>query len=252
MFVDKKYIWDKVPNHNLTIEITDVSLKDYEELINRTLHLQSEDLLISHKSKRGEILLNSNYKGKIYVNGLYVTTNGDLLYGYNIKPEYLKIGRDRNLVNSFDIKSQTSKIWREHSGELLTELIKNNAPDVSYLHSSVDYIDDNYANSIEEIEDIADVVFNSYKKDYSYDNLVFVSDTKEYEDTLSFYDEVKPIVVSETVKCLLESSDKYKETKSNFKKKTLTKQQKYTIWKSRYKFDLTNAAIKELDEIVGV
>lgn len=251
VFVDKKYVWDKVPNNDLTIEISDITQEDYDELVNRTLQLQGDYSFIH--SKRGEILSGSEHVGYIYVNGLYVTTNEDLKYGYNIKPEYLRIGRDRNLLNSFDIKVQTSKMWLEHQGEVLIGLIKDKVEDVYYITSTTDHTNiDAFEKSRETIETTADALYNSYLKDHENKNIAFVTSNDGYETITSLYSDVTPIIVDHNIKELISHSESHKKDKSNFKKNNLSKTQKYTIWKSRNSRYLDNTSIKELDEIVGV
>lgn len=251
VFVDKKYVWDKVPNNDLTIEISDINQKEYNELINRTLQLQEDYKTI--KSKRGEILLDTKHTGMIYVNGLYVTTNEQLKYGYNIKPKYLKIGRDRNLLNSFDIKVQTSKMWLENQGDLLVSLIKDKVEDVVYITSTTEHENiEVYEKSKEIIRTTADTLYSSYLKDYDNKNITFVTTNDAYETVSSMYSDVTPIIVDHSIKELIEHSESHKKDKSNFKKNELTRTQRYTIWKSRNSRYLDNTSIKELDEIVGI
>ena len=47
------------------------------------------------ETKYGEIILDEAYAGEVYVNGLFVDCNSDLKYGYNFKPKYIRLERDR-------------------------------------------------------------------------------------------------------------------------------------------------------------
>src|SRR5699024_8809842 len=54
-FVDKKKVWNKVPNNDLTIEISNITKEQYEEIVKSNLHLQ--DVGEKVKTVRGDILL---------------------------------------------------------------------------------------------------------------------------------------------------------------------------------------------------
>lgn len=63
----------------------------------------------------GEILVDEYYDfaGKIYVNGLYVTDDERLEYGYNFNPQYIKLERDRKTCSSWDVGTYTSLMISE-------------------------------------------------------------------------------------------------------------------------------------------
>ena len=82
-----------------------------EDVINKvranTLQLQ-QDIGSFHRVLQGDILLGQ--PGKLYVNGLFVSDTG-LEFGYNVKPQFLKLERDRQTVSSFDLKWLTKDMW---------------------------------------------------------------------------------------------------------------------------------------------
>ena len=246
IFIDKKYAWNKLPNNDLTIEIKNISSDEYNKLIERSLFLQED--LNTLKGNRGRVLLDAKFKGKIFVNGLYVSTQNILKYGYDIKPKYLEIGRDRNLVNSFDIQLQTSYIWRENNSEVLIDLIKEICPDVSYINSW--RLNDDMKES-EKMKDISEDVYNNYMAEKGNDNLYFVSSQEELNNAKNQYEDITPILVSRNIKEMIEeNSFKYSEKKGKLKKKELSTEQKWNIWKSKYRLYLPNDAVRELDKII--
>lgn len=249
IFVDKKYPWLETPNNDLTIEIKNITSEDYKELVDRTLFLQGD--LETLDSTRGRVLLNKDkYKGKIFVNGLYISTQEILEYGYDIKPKYLNIGRDRNLVNSFDIQYQTSYIWRENNSDILLDLIKRGCKDVSYLNTW-SFSDGNFFKEKEKIVDVANDLYEEYVDEYEDDNLYFVSSQEELNNVKEEYENVKPVLVSTNIKSLIEDNNCYYiEKKETFKKKELSTKQRWTIWKSKYLNYLTTDAKRELEKIM--
>lgn len=238
--VDKKFVWESVPNNDLTIKIEGISNEDYNELIERTLILQGDiDYLDCVK---GKILLDPKYKGRIFVNGLFINQNDSFEYGYDIKPKYLDIGRDRNLTNSCNIQFQTSYMWSEYpDDDRLKKLIKDNAFEVQHIN----FCYENY-----NIFKISDNLYEDYVEEEKEENLIFVSSQKEYEDAVKEYEDVKPIIVSTKVKNIIENSYEYKESKENFVKKEISKEDKYTLWKSKYSNELSYEAEKALDALI--
>lgn len=137
--VEKHPFWSRVPDSNLTFVIDGIHPAMLELIKERNLHLEQptdfEDI-----SWYGRILFDRKHAGQIFVNGLYVTTLDQLKYGYDIKPAHLKIGRDRNLVSSFDIQWVTSSMWGESARQSeAVKLISEGANDTAYIHSSRSY-----------------------------------------------------------------------------------------------------------------
>lgn len=250
IFIDKQFIWETLPDNDLTITIDNIEEEEYNELLERTLCLHDEIKFL--EGERGKVLLDSRFKGKIFVNGLYVSTQDFLEYGYDIKPKYLSIGRDRNLVNSFDIQAQTSAIWRENNSDMLIDLIKNDCPDVCYLKDSYEWKNnDSFLKSSKEINVISENVYESYINEAEDDYIYFVSSQKEMTEVKEIYEDVKPFIVSEQVKKLIEdNSIKYKNKVSSFKKKELSFEQRFTIWKSKYANYLPTDGKEELYKLI--
>lgn len=64
----------------------------------------------TRESEYGTLLLNSEFAGKFFVNGLYVQDYYGFKYGYDFKSEYVDLDRDRRAINYFDLKELTTKI----------------------------------------------------------------------------------------------------------------------------------------------
>lgn len=246
IFVDKKFIWENVPNNDLTIKIENIDENEYNDLIERTLFLQ--DNIENLECKRGKILLDTKYKGKIFVNGLFVSINDKFEFGYDIKPKYLDIGRDRNLTNSCNIQFQTSYMWSEYpNDERLKTLIKNESFDICYLN--------NFYESYTNLNELSNNIYEDYLEENIEDikedkNVVFVSSQKEYANASKEYSNIVPIIVPSKIKEIIENSSKYKSSKENLEKREISKKDKYSIWKSKYADQLTYEAEKELDKLI--
>ena len=243
VYVETLKLWEKAPDNNLTIEIEGINAEDYKYLVVRTLQLQTAYKRNMLECHRGNILLDDKFKGKIFVNGLYINTNSRLNHGYDIKPEFLTIGRDRNLVDSFDIYNATSLMWKDHHNHnRLYELLKNDCEDVKYIKDSF------YKNS-EELE-IGNKLYEDFKEEYG-ENAIPVSTEEELNITISKYSNAKPVVTSRLRGDLITASPMFSESIKTFDEVELSRKDRYKQWKMKYKYDiLGDKGLEELDEIL--
>lgn len=131
--IEKKQIWDRVPDSDLTIMVHGISKEEWEgAIVPSNLHLQ-HNYEVLYSTKYGEILSGKDQAGKIYVNGLYVCKYDPYRYGYNFKPGQLNLDRDRKLVSDFDLRWLSSKMWADHPDVI--QLVEQGLPDVMYVGS---------------------------------------------------------------------------------------------------------------------
>lgn len=92
--------------------------------------LMQEEMHDSIQTNQGRIL--PSRPGKLYVGGLYVCDT-KLSYGYDMKPEYLKLERDRMTVSDFDVKWQAKDMWfSTKRWDDIAVLMEKNIPDLEY------------------------------------------------------------------------------------------------------------------------
>lgn len=116
-------------NKGLTVVIFGLTPADVEEV--RASCLKMQDSIGQAKATEyGDILLER--PGTLYVGSLYICKT-DLVHGYNIKPEYLKLERDRQTVDSWELKRMTRDMWFA-TGEVdkVAAMIEANIADVEY------------------------------------------------------------------------------------------------------------------------
>ena len=82
----------------------------------------------------GDLLLQKRYKGMIFVKGIYVQTDMDMQFGYNLKN--VGLDRDRRMVASYDLGRSTSKMLSvavakrpEKMTKIVWEMINNEVKD---------------------------------------------------------------------------------------------------------------------------
>lgn len=123
--------------NGLVIEVGNVTQEEYDSI--QSIWLGFKEGYEKIDTSKGEILLDESEKNNIYVNGLYISCSADLQYGYNFKPKYLKLERDRKSCDSFNAKMLTSEMLNEafledklEPGKLM-ELVEDNNDDVEFL-----------------------------------------------------------------------------------------------------------------------
>ena len=115
----------------LTFELTGLSQDDLQAIHDSNLHMWNSVGRVNETSK-GRILW--DHPGKLYVNGLFVCET-QLKYGYDMKPEFLRLERDRQTVSSFDLQFLSKDMWFEtQQFEHVAELIEQDVPDLKYAN----------------------------------------------------------------------------------------------------------------------
>lgn len=174
-YVDKKYPWQKVPDNNLTIVVENITSEDYKLICDYILSLHTDIGDTIDCGRFGTILLNPELRGKVFVSGLYVCTNERLNYGYNIKPVFLQLDRDRKTVDNFNLLWTTSRMWVENQerAEFIEMLYgEDTPPDISYIGSLCN------TNSIDPT--VLDKFLNTYGPD-----AIPVTSQEDYDLVLS-------------------------------------------------------------------
>lgn len=111
----------------------------FKDILSKISLRHNDHTVIAKHSSYGEILdPESIGKGKIFIGGLYISTSKELEYSYNFNPGILKIGRDRNITDTFDIKYYAGNyIFKYISSMYIDTFMKhltNKAPDLEYIN----------------------------------------------------------------------------------------------------------------------
>ena len=93
--------------NDLVFEISGFNSSELDELENEFLGLNGQ-AYNSIQTSYGEILTDSDYKGKVFVDGLPVYEDDNFDYGYNFKPCYVTLDRDRKSINIYQLKRLTA------------------------------------------------------------------------------------------------------------------------------------------------
>lgn len=92
------------------IEVGGITAEEWETMKGHFLFLS--DLKGRHvETSQGTLLLDARYQGKMFVKGIFVQNNPQLIYGYNLKDA--QIDRDRKMIQSADSQFRILDIWKE-------------------------------------------------------------------------------------------------------------------------------------------
>lgn len=100
------------------------------EAIKASCLLMQESIGEVIPTSKGRIL--KSRPGMLYVKGLFVCET-KMRFSYDIKPEFLKLERDRSTVSDFDLGFLTKQMWFEAERPAeVAELMEANVPDLEY------------------------------------------------------------------------------------------------------------------------
>lgn len=101
------YIEDVDKSEDVEVEVLNVSPPTWAQVESRVLWLRPNLNVLDTDS--GSLLTDVREAGKIYVKGLYVTTNSKFLVGYNFKN--LQLDRDRMMTYDFNAEWEAARVW---------------------------------------------------------------------------------------------------------------------------------------------
>lgn len=234
----EKHRWKTPPDENLTFTIHGTDAKTISDIGMSNLHMKKPKKVI--ETDYGRILMGERHVSKVYINGLFVSIKAGFKYGYDIKPEYLTIGRDRNLIGDFDLSWITSRMWAQATDRplLASTMIKDSAPDINYIKS--------FTSSAGVLAKTMEAEFKG-----TYGKIAIpVSSQKEYDAVKGSYKKVKPIIVKELIRTIL--LDSTRETLKKAPKKRDTRQPQEILHDFRKKIwtRIDKVDLNELDRII--
>ncbi len=236
------------PNTGLVIEVGNVTTDEEYHLRPTWIGFDGLDESERVKTAYGDILLGDYFSGKVFVNGLFVDCNADLKYGYDFKPKYIKLERDRKTCDSFDAREITCRMIAEgmvNGGipiEEVNRMVSENVDDVYNFEYNT------YENDVQKVQE---VLLNAFDKQnptpfsipvYSQDD---INKVKAYGGN--------PVVVPHKVANLLkdETTKRIQELVTAPTGKSLTLKERFQRWYDAYSSKLNEGARQELAELIN-
>lgn len=158
--------------NDLIFEISGFEFSELDELENEFLDLSGQ-AYESIQTSYGEILTDEKFKGKIFVDGLPVYEDDNFNYGYNFKPCYVTLDRDRKSINIYELKRLTalSVACCTDNFAFVDEVVEGKGKDSEYiLDQNISFTSEfkqKYAEHLKEKFDIkeTDIVINENSKE---------------------------------------------------------------------------------------
>lgn len=143
--------------NDLTFSISPVDQQLYNSLL-EYFPCINDDFGEVVNCDNGQILLDKKFKGKMYVEGLYVQTDDNFKYGYNFNSDVVELDRDRKAINYYELRALTAQsiITAEECNKEIFDAITDSCVDVRDIE--------------EVIEEASDSFLQEYRDQFYYEN----------------------------------------------------------------------------------
>lgn len=235
-------------NRGLDIVIGNVSNNEYEDLYEVWLGLGDKDSYEKVTTSYGEIITDEYYQGHIFVNGLAVYFDREMNYGYNFKPQYIFLERDRKTCSSWDVETMTSKMITEAvlNGDIemeeVEELIGGQSRDVGHY---------TFTTYCSDTQEVIRKLIESFDKQHPEPFAIPVNSQSKIDLVKSYGG--KPIVVPYRIADLLKDETERRITKliASIPAETMTIKERLQRWINAYRSRLTEESIKQFEDILN-
>lgn len=214
-------------NSDLIIEVGNVSEQEYDDLRHIWLGFENRHSKIS--TSYGDILLDEELKGNVYVNGLYIECSSSFQYGYNFKPEYLILERDRKSCDSWSAKKLTAT--------MVSEAMVNGGLEMETVHFMIEEDTDaitniDYSYDDENKEKVTDMLKDAF--DQQNEESIPVNTQSDYSMVKEFGG--NPVFVPYRVGAMLTEVKKERITRllDSVKQQAVTPKEKLQCWYDQY------------------
>lgn len=233
----------------LCIEVGNVSWGEYCGLSDVWMKFDEDDHMDMSvvDTSYGEILTDEDYAGKVYVNGLSVNCNADLKYGYNFKPKYIKLERDRKACDSFDAREITCRMIAEG-------MVNSDIPidEVNRMVNDevVDVYNFEYNTYEEDVQKVQEVLLEAFDKQNPQPYSIPVVSQEQFRKIKAYGG--NPVVVPSKVEKLLkeEISQRIRELEELPVSNSLTLKERFSRWYDIYSGELNDDAAKEIKILI--
>lgn len=240
--------------NDLIFEISGFEESELNEIENEFLGISGQ-AYNSIQTSYGEILTDSQYKGKVYVNGLPVYEDDNFNYGYNFEARYVNLDRDRKSINMYELKRLTalSVACCTDNFAFVDEVIESKGKDTEYIIdqniSFTQEFKDKYAEHLIEKYDIkeTDIVVNENSKELI-EELSRKPNSEIKTVKYKFYADIlneKLQYSSQMITAAKEAKDKRDEIDDAWYEYNYSDYRKFKEWFDEYSKQLTEDAKEE-------
>lgn len=232
----------------LTIEIENVDESEYESLYEVWLGMPSSVEHEKIETQYGDIFTDEEMRGKVFVNGLAVESNSGKYFGYNFKPEYITLERDRKSCNSWDMSKVTGNMIIEamKAGKIDAKDVLNICNEDSF--SDIGYLQ--YATWRSDVRYLSDMLIKEF--DSQHKDAVPVNSQNDYDKVKSMGG--KPVIIPYYISQIIasETNSRIATLAENVWSGDFTIKQKIEQWRDFYEEEIPTEAIDQLNKILNM
>lgn len=185
------------------------------------------------RTQFGDILLDQ--PGKLYVGSLLVCET-KMKFGYNVLPRHMRLERDRQTVNEWDLKSIALKMWYDTKEiDRVVQMIADQIPDVEYAEYNSPQV-------------IADACYAHFRKNYPQEILALSPEDLKEKVAQGMTKTV--YVGGGAYSSMVRSHRNYQEEIQRPAPEVLAPHIVLERFKTDYEPDLTTSMVEELDKII--
>lgn len=228
------------PDDALEIVVGNVTEDEYVELQNVWIGFCESYEKI--ETSYGEIITDDEFSGKVFVNGLTVDINTSFEFGYNFKPKYIKLERDRKTCDSWNAQATTAHMLSEAmingliEPELIREMVSRDSDDTYHL----DWISER--NHFEEY------LVSEFDKENP--DSIPVNSQNDFEKVKKLGG--NPIIVPYRIASIIKTvtDDRIRKLMNAPAAEKLTLKEKFYRWLTIYENKLDSKSKKELTDLI--
>lgn len=226
--IEKKFFQKE---SNLVVELQGITPEMYSDIVESNLHLR-DDVVNVKDGESGRILLDSQFSGCIYVEGLFVCRKEEIQWGYDFKANVVKLDRDRGLVDTTDLKFVIARLIMGLTDvEFVSKNINN--PDLRFVHVYLD-------SKVSASKKLSDQVYSDFVDKYG-DDSIPVDSTEEFN--IRAKAGMKPVMVDTNVKNIIVYNDRGFASAIQIKSDV---DKRFEDWLKRAKMFLPSSYVAEL------
>lgn len=230
----------------LCIEVGNVAWSEYNNLSDVWIGMCDFDYE-KVETQYGEILIDEEFTGQVFVNGLFVDCSSKLEYGYNFKPKYIKLERDRKTCDTWNVEDITSKMIAEgmvNGGipiDTVRRMVESNSDDVYHLEFNT-YLGD--------VKKVQEMLVESFDEQNPQPHSIPVSSQEEIKKIKAYGG--NPVVVPSKVASLLknETAKRFEELLKIPCGTGMTLKDRFFRWYDAYCEKLPDVAKEELKSLI--
>ena len=230
LYIDQYTAADNL-NKGLTFIVWDIE-EIKEDIIASCLQMQ-QSIGEVKETVEGTILLDR--PGKLYVGGLFICDT-ELKYSYNLKPGVVRLERDRQTVDGWDLKMITTRMWmRVEAPSNLAQMIYDEVPDVAYADYNSPTI-------------VKDACFELFKQRHP--GALIAHSPKEMKEMVE-RGLVKTVYVGSVYAAAVTKSVGYQQYKTVQEAAVATPTQRLSAWLSENRGEMRTKAIVAFKELIA-